>query len=302
MNIELPDTILSLEEWKSGPPVTGPAIVDLGVCLDELIPGQVSHQTGAASYRFVETAIEAAQSGMVDGLVTGPIHKEALNASGVPYPGHTEILAAKTNSNRTCMMLTSQQITCSLVTTHVGYDEVPHLLSTERILEVIELSHDALVRMRGTSPRLTVCGLNPHNGEQGLFGNREEETIISPAVNLARQKGIQVIGPVAADTAFVPNRRSQTDGYICMYHDQALIPLKALAFDFAVNVTLGIPIVRTSVDHGTACDIAWKGVAKTTSMIEAIRLASRLAVSKHAHSGETCRYATSEALSSECRT
>ena len=174
-------------------------------------------------------------------------------------------------------MLTSPEITCSLVTAHVGFRDIAKLLSVERIVEVIELSHVALARMLGRPPRLTVCGLNPHAGENGLFGAGEEEEFIQPAIDATAAMGLDVVGPLPPDTAFLPARRRATDGYICMYHDQALIPLKALAFDSAVNVTLGLPIVRTSVDHGTALDIAWQNQADSTSLIRAIELAVRLA-------------------------
>jgi 4-hydroxythreonine-4-phosphate dehydrogenase len=149
-------------------------------------------------------------------------------------------------------------------------------LTAARILEVIELTAAAMGRIRGQAPALVVCGLNPHAGEHGLFGQGEEERLIAPAIAAARREGIQIEGPLAADTAFIPARRRQTDAYICMYHDQGLIPLKALAFDTAVNITLGLPVVRTSVDHGTAFDIAWQGKACATSLIEAVRLAARL--------------------------
>jgi 4-hydroxy-L-threonine phosphate dehydrogenase PdxA len=153
---------------------------------------------------------------------------------------------------------------------------VPRLLSVEKIISAMELTIEAMRRMRGATPRLTVCGLNPHAGEGGLLGGREEELFIIPAVEQMRQRGIEVAGPLPPDTAFLPARRAQTDAYICMYHDQGLIPLKMLAFDKAINVTLGLPIIRTSVDHGTAFDIAWKGVASASSMIEAIRIAALL--------------------------
>ena len=174
-------------------------------------------------------------------------------------------------------MLTSAQITCSFVTTHVGYRDVPELLSIPRILEVIELTAEAMRQIRHRSPKLLVCGLNPHAGEHGLFGCGEEEKLIAPAVAAARNRGIDVQGPLPPDTAFLRQRRETTDAYVCMYHDQGLIPLKALAFDTAVNVTLGLPIVRTSVDHGTALDIAWTGVAQVSSLVHAVRLAAILA-------------------------
>jgi 4-hydroxythreonine-4-phosphate dehydrogenase len=245
-------------------------------------PGRVSAACGAAAYRYFTQAIDDALAGTIDAIVTAPLNKEALHAAGFPFPGHTEILASRTNAERSCMMLTADAITCSLVTVHVGYREVPRLLTTERILDVIELTADAMRRMRGRPPRLHVCGLNPHAGEHGLFGDREEERIIVPAIDAARAKGIDVDGPLPPDTAFLPKYRAACDAYVCMYHDQGLIPLKALAFEDAVNVTLGLPIVRTSVDHGTAFDIAWQGVADVSSLVKAVELAARLAGNQRA--------------------
>jgi len=254
-----------------------PTVINIsGIDADVVQPGVVNHLTGAASYRYIESAISAAMTGAVSGVVTGPIHKEAIHAAGVSFPGHTELFAAHTKASRTCMMLTSSELTCSFVTGHVGLRDVPGLLSSERIMEVIELTDDVMSQLLGRQPKLAVCGLNPHAGEQGLFGDREEQLVIIPAVKAARDRGIQIIGPLSADTAFLPRNRCATDAYICMYHDQGLIPLKALAFDTAVNVTLGLPIVRTSVDHGTALDIAWQGQASAKSMLEAVRLAVRL--------------------------
>jgi 4-hydroxy-L-threonine phosphate dehydrogenase PdxA len=180
-------------------------------------------------------------------------------------------------------MLTSDAITCSLVTVHVGYREVPGLLTRERILETIDLTAQAMRRLRGREPRLLVCGLNPHAGEHGLFGQGEEERIITPAIADARKLGLDVTGPLPPDTAFLPKYRQTTDAYICMYHDQGLIPLKALAFEEAVNVTLGLPIIRTSVDHGTAFDIAWSGQADASSFIKAVELAARLSAIRSTH-------------------
>lgn len=254
-----------------------PACVDFpNIDFDQVQCGHVNRHTGAASYQYVTAAIEAALDGHVDAIATGPIHKEAFHAAGVPYPGHTELLAAQTKCERSCMMLTSDEITCSFVTSHIGLRDVADSLTTARILEVIELSHQALLQMRGCPPKLVVCGLNPHAGEHGLFGAGEEERTIAPAIEQARKQGIQITGPLPPDTAFVPSIRATTDCYICMYHDQGLIPLKMLAFDTAVNVTLGLPIVRTSVDHGTALDIAWQGKADITSMVNAILLAASI--------------------------
>jgi 4-hydroxythreonine-4-phosphate dehydrogenase len=199
-----------------------------------------------------------------------------MHAAGLPYAGHTEIFTEKTGARRSCMMLTSDEITCSLVTTHIGYAAVPSQLTTERIVEVIELTNQAMTQLRGRSVKIVLCGLNPHAGEHGLFGSGEEEQVIAPAAAVARAWGMDVVGPLPPDTAFVPARRRATDAYVCMYHDQGLVPLKALAFDVAVNVTLGLPIIRTSVDHGTAFDIAWTGRADCSSLIRAVLLAARL--------------------------
>ena len=242
-----------------------------------VVTGKVSASCGAAAYRYFTFAIDEALAGRVDAITTAPINKESLHAAGFPFPGHTEILASRTDAARSCMMLTADAITCSLVTVHVGYREVPQLLTVERILDTIELTAAAMERMRGRKPKLLVCGLNPHAGEHGLFGDREEERIIVPAIEAARARGIDVDGPLPPDTAFLPKYRKSADAYVCMYHDQGLIPLKALAFEDAVNVTLGLPIVRTSVDHGTAFDIAWQGVADPSSLFRAVELAAKLA-------------------------
>ena len=273
-----PKQVIRLEQWNSAcRELDGPAVLDLeAIAADTVRPGTVDAASGSASYEYIELAITAALASQVDAVTTGPIHKEAFHAAGLGYPGHTEIFAAKTGASSVCMMLTSHEITCSLVTTHVGYREVPGRLSKQRILDVIQLSDDAISRMRGRQVRLIVCGLNPHAGESGLFGNREEEQLIRPAVEAARQRGIQVEGPLPPDTAFIPTRRRDTDCFVCMYHDQGLIPFKALAFDMGVNITLGLPIIRTSVDHGTALDIAWQGKADVTSLVQAVTLAASL--------------------------
>ena len=279
LDLELPSSIMEQSDWqRQRHECDSPAIVNLNACdAETLVPGELSANTGQAAYRYVTTAIDAAKAGQVSAVTTAPINKEALHAAGINYPGHTEILAERTNSPQYCMLQVSDEVTASFVTTHVGYSEVPRLLTVDRIVEVIELSFNAVQRIRGVPPKIVVCGLNPHAGEHGLFGNGEEENIITPAIEKARSQGIEIDGPLPPDTAFLPNRRRETGCFICMYHDQGHIPLKALAFDTAVNVTLGLPIIRTSVDHGTANDIAWQGIAKTSSMVEALRLASRLA-------------------------
>jgi 4-hydroxythreonine-4-phosphate dehydrogenase len=253
-----------------------PVVVNCRIELAEFQPGKVSAECGAAGFACIKTAIEQALGGSIDAVVTAPIHKESLRLAGVPFPGHTEIFTALTSSKRTCMMLRSDVITVSMVTTHVGYADVPEGLSTHRVLDVIELTADALHRMIGRTPRLAVCGLNPHAGENGLFGQREEQRLIEPAIKHAQDRGISVAGPLPPDTAFTTQARERFDGIVCMYHDQGHIPFKMLAFDQGVNITLGLPIVRTSVDHGTAFDIAWKGVAKATSLLSAIKCAVQL--------------------------
>jgi 4-hydroxythreonine-4-phosphate dehydrogenase len=240
-------------------------------------PGKISAACGRAGYVYIERAIAAALAGKVAGVVTAPIHKESLSLSGVKFPGHTEIFTALTGAKRSCMMLYSDKITVSMVTTHIGYHEVPGKLSVERVLNVIELTAETMRRILRREPQLGVCGLNPHAGEHGLFGNREEETCVEPAVKLARERGIHIEGPLVPDAAFTLNVRKKFDAIVTLYHDQGHIPFKMLAFDTGVNITLGLPIIRTSVDHGTAFDIAWQGKADPTSLFSAIRMAADLA-------------------------
>ncbi len=236
-------------------------------------PGTWSAATGRASYQWVCAAVELAIAGDLHGIVTGPIQKEAWHAAGIEYPGHTELLAAMTETSDYRMMLTSPEISCVLATIHIPLADVADQLTSDDVYSSIRLGSEALSRRHRRPARVTVCGLNPHAGENGLFSHGEEQRIIAPAIARAMVAGIQVTGPVSPDTAFTPAKRNQTDVYVCMYHDQGLIPLKAISFDDAVNVTLGLPIVRTSVDHGTAMDIAWRGVASDKSLRAAIQLA-----------------------------
>ncbi|MGB7342764.1 MAG: 4-hydroxythreonine-4-phosphate dehydrogenase PdxA [Pirellulaceae bacterium] len=253
---------------------SGPAIVDVGdLDAGQVQGGTVDQFTGRASFEAVDLAITKALSQEVAAIVTGPIHKEAWHAAGIDFPGHTELLAKRTGTSDFCMMLTSETISCVLATIHIPLADVSSSLTTEKVLRAIRQSHVALSRRLGRVPRITVCGLNPHAGENGLFSHGEETNIIQPAIDQALTDGVQVTGPLPPDTAFTPAVRAATDVYVCMYHDQGLIPLKALAFDDAVNVTLGLPIVRTSVDHGTALDLAWQGKANHQSMMAAIQMA-----------------------------
>lgn len=274
-----PERTIAAADWPGAhESLLSPAVVDFtAVEAEAVTPGEVDAACGRAAYAYIEAGIRAALAGEVAAVTTAPIHKRALRLAGVDYPGHTEIFAARTGAPRYGMMLTSDQITVSFVTGHIGYRDVPAALSAERVLEVIELTAEALRRLRGREPRIAVCGLNPHAGERGLFGADEEERLIAPAVGAARKKGIDVHGPMPPDTAFIPAHRRQTDAVVCMYHDQGHIPFKMLAFDCGVNVTLGLPIIRTSVDHGTAFDIAWTGRADPGSLIQAVLLAARLA-------------------------
>jgi 4-hydroxythreonine-4-phosphate dehydrogenase len=273
-----PKRIISEIEWaEKFSSVDEPAVLDIfGFDAEGFTPGTVSAKTGAAGYRYVEKSIQAALARQVAAVATAPLNKEALHAAGITYPGHTEMFAEKMAAERSCMTFFSTEMICSLVTVHIGYQDVVPALTTARILDVIELTDEAVRRVRGKAPKIAVCGLNPHAGEHGLFGRGEEENIIAPAIAAARAKGITIEGPLPPDTAFIATKRRSVDAYICMYHDQALIPLKALAFDTAVNTTLGLPVPRTSVDHGTACDIAWQGKANGSSLVEAVKLAAQM--------------------------
>lgn len=245
--------------------------------LTDFTPGEINASTGKAGYAYVDAAINAANAGEVDGVATAPLNKEALHLAGIKFPGHTEIFAEKTGTSRFAMLQYSEVISCSFVTVHCGYSEVPKFMTTDRIVEVIELTHAAFLKVRGKEPKIVVLGLNPHAGEHGLFGNREEETVITPAMDRCRGQGITMLeGPIPPDTAFIPAKLAETDAFICMYHDQGHIPVKVLAFDKAVNTTLGLPFPRTSVDHGTALDIAWQGLANPSSLFEAVKLNVKL--------------------------
>lgn len=242
------------------------------------VPGRPDKANARAVISSIERATELALRGVVGGVVTNPINKAALYEAGFDYPGHTEFLAVLTGvPGRQVMMLASPCLRVVPVTVHVSLREALAKLTTKRIVATARTAHAALRRDFGIAqPRLAVSGLNPHAGEQGALGN-EEETIIAPAIAALRTAGADVSGPWPPDTMFTPSARVRYDAAICMYHDQALIPLKTLDMDHGVNVTLGLPIIRTSPDHGTAYDIAGKGIAKPFSLIAAIELAVTLA-------------------------
>jgi len=250
-----------------------PCVLNINtIDLNEFTIGTANAKSGQAAYSYIEDAINAALSGQVSAVTTAPINKEALYKAGIKFPGHTEIFASKTHTERVCMLQYSSEVRAVFVTTHVSYSEVPSLLTEAHILNTIELGAQAIQRIRGAKPKIVVLGLNPHAGENGLFGMEEQASII-PAIESARKLGLDVEGPVSPDTAFLPSKRKETDLFVCMYHDQGHIPLKALCFDEAVNTTLGLPIIRTSVDHGTALDIAGLGQANPGSLFEAVKLA-----------------------------
>ncbi len=237
--------------------------------------GAPTAEGGKASYEYIKKAAALAMQGKVAAICTAPISKEALGMAGVKYPGHTEMLARFTGTSEFAMMLTGGPLRVLLVTTHTAIKNVPRLIRKDAVAGKIILAVRA-ARMLGIKrPRIAVCGLNPHAGEAGLFGSEEIEQI-GPAVREARDKGIRVQGPVAPDALFRKAYTGQVDIVVAMYHDQGLIPLKMVAFEKGVNVTVGLPIIRTSPDHGTAYDIAWKGKADPASMIEAMKMALTL--------------------------
>ena len=269
--------VIALDAFENLEPnqIEAPSIIDFSnIDREDFQPSEISAKTGKASYEYIVKAIELANKGQIQGIVTAPINKYALSLAEIDFPGHTEILEKFTESDDVCMLLTSEKISCALVTTHIGIHEVAGALTEENILKVIQLTDKAMSGILKKRPKIGVLGLNPHCGESGLFGLNEESLIIEPAIKKAEQAGLNVEGPLAPDTAFVSSHLETYDAFVCMYHDQGLIPLKMLAFDSAVNVTLGLPIIRTSVDHGTALDIAWKGMAKSSSLIQSICLAS----------------------------
>lgn len=245
-------------------------------------PGAAAAETGAASVAFIKKAVELAQIGCIEGMVTAPINKEAINMAGCRYPGHTELLADLTQTNESGMMIVGGPLRIMFVTTHVAIRDLSLLLTQAQIEKAIRLAHLALTTLFGIKrPKIGVAALNPHAGEHGLFGD-EETRVILPAARAARQKGILASDPLPADTLFGKAANGSFDGIVALYHDQGLIPLKLVAFGTCVNLTVGLPIIRTSVDHGTAFDIVGKGVADPGSLIEAVKLAARIARNKTA--------------------
>ena len=239
-------------------------------------PGVLSAAAGRAAYDAIRTAVADALSGRVAGIATAPVNKLAFAQAGLPWKGHTDLLGHLTGSPRVAMMFWSEPLKVVLATVHEPLADVPRLLTRDLLAAIVDLTARELPRFGIAAPRLALAGLNPHAGEDGVIGS-EELQVLRPAVADARAAGIDLSGPFPGDTVFVRASRGEFDAVIACYHDQGLIPVKLLAFGRAVNVTLGLPIVRTSVDHGTAFDIAGRGIADASSMVEAVLLAARLA-------------------------
>jgi 4-hydroxythreonine-4-phosphate dehydrogenase len=244
---------------------------------NHLSVGTPSAEGGEASILYIREAATHALEGIIDAIVTAPISKESIHLAGSTYPGHTEMLKDLTGASDVAMLFEGREFRVVLVTIHCALSEVPKLITLDRVFNAIRLTYNSLVELFNIpNPKIVVCGLNPHAGESGIFGSEEIERII-PAVRSAKDLGIDVTGPLPADTVFYRARQGIWDAVISMYHDQGLIPFKMLSFEDGVNVTLGLPIIRTSPDHGTAFDIAWKGIANPSSMVAAIKVAVNLA-------------------------
>ncbi len=259
-------------------------VLQIGEAAPPIAWGRVQAEAGVLAARCVEWAADAALRGEIAALVTAPLHKEALAAAGVPYPGHTELLQARAAAHAGCtladmpvrMMLANDELRVVLVSIHVALRKAIEAVRFDAVLETLRISHRALGRLLGRTPRLAVAGLNPHAGEGGLFGH-EEIDIIAPAIAAAQAEGIAASGPYPPDTVFMNARTGAFDAVVAMYHDQGLIPVKYLGVDKGVNVTLGLPLVRTSPDHGTAFDLAGTGSADAASFLAAVRMARQLA-------------------------
>jgi 4-hydroxythreonine-4-phosphate dehydrogenase len=265
--------------------------LDLGnVDCATLPKSTVSADAGRAAYAYIETGVRLCQAGKIDGIVTAPVNKEALAAAGVQHSGHTEILARLTSTKDFAMLLLGKELRVIHVTTHVALRRVPDLVTRERVGRVIQLAQQTMTGLGRPRARIAVCGLNPHAGEDGLFGD-EEKTQILPAIEDAQRAGLDVYGPLPADTLFSRARGGEFDIVVAMYHDQGHVPVKTLGFNYdeksgtwtglsGVNVTVGLPFLRVSVDHGTAFDRAWKGIANPESMLEALDVAIRMLTTK----------------------
>ncbi|RPF53929.1 4-hydroxythreonine-4-phosphate dehydrogenase PdxA [Aquisalibacillus elongatus] len=251
--------------------------IDLDLLPADLPLGEVSAESGDAAFQYLSKAIELAKQGNIHAICTAPLNKEALHLGGHKYPGHTEILAQLTDTKDYAMMLSAPDLKVIHVTTHVGIIDAVNQIEPERVYNVVKMADETLKKAGNDQPKIAVCGINPHAGENGLFGYGEEEEKVVPGIERAVNEGIDVQGPLPADTLFFRAVRGDFDIVVAMYHDQGHGPIKVLGLDAGVNITVGLPIIRTSVDHGTAFDIAGKGIADEKSLIEAIRQGVELA-------------------------
>ncbi len=289
--LEIECSILS---WSPGDPVpVGNNIIPVfetsTLAASSILPGKFSKNTAIAMADAIISAVKGVQESYFSGICTCPISKEALQKSGHHFPGHTEMLAELTSSPNYVMMLAGTSLRVTLATIHCGIAQVPGLLNQEALLKLYRTTYNSLLIDFGIpEPRIAVAALNPHGGENGMFGNEEEEIII-PSMEKARDESIILQGPFPPDTVFIKASRGEFDAVICMYHDQGLIPLKLLHFKDGVNITLGLPIVRTSVDHGTAYDIAGRGLADTTSLSVAVDLAKTIIQNRNTYGGASCQ-------------
>ena len=252
-------------------------ILDVDCIPADLAWGELSAAAGHGAYLFIEKAVQLAMDHKVDAICTGPLNKAALYAAGHNYPGHTEMLAALTGTEEVSMMLTAPKMRVIHVTTHLGLIDAIAKINGDLVYRTIKRGHDLLIASGITNPRIAVCAINPHAGENGLFGYGEEATKIQPGIDQAKAEGIDAIGPLPADTLFFLAGRGDFDLVVAQYHDQGHGPVKVLGLENGVNITVGLPVVRTSVDHGTAFDIAGKNLADHESLLEALRQAVDLA-------------------------
>ncbi|GAA2264528.1 4-hydroxythreonine-4-phosphate dehydrogenase 2 [Streptomyces ruber] len=255
-------------------------VIDLGLLPEDLPFGKLSPVAGNAAYEYVRRAAELAVAGEIDGICTAPLNKEALHAAGHMYPGHTELLAHLTGVEEVSMMLSTEKVKVIHVTTHIGLIDAVNRIEPGLVERTVRRGHEALVRAGNPNPVIGVCGINPHAGENGLFGYGEEEEKIVPALEKLRAAGVDARGPLPADTAFFLASRGDYDLIVAMYHDQGHGPVKVLGIEAGVNLTVGLPVIRTSVDHGTAFDIAGTGKAEAGSMLEALRQAADMSTAR----------------------
>lgn len=283
-DLQLPAQCVS---WTPGSPLpaSGIPVVQLSALeLEDIEWGHPNKATGIAMAHYIESGVKLAQQGYIQGIATCPISKSSLNDAGYHFPGHTEMLATLTKAPSFAMMMAGSKLRVTLVTIHCPLRDVANSLTKEAVYSMIRTTHQALgIDFAINEPKIAVAGLNPHGGENRLFGS-EEEQVIGPAIELARTKKINVSGPYPPDTVFFKAASGDFDAVVCMYHDQGLIPFKLLHFEDGVNITLGLPIVRTSVDHGTAYDIAGKGLASHRSLDEAVKLAAVISRNRASHS------------------